>query len=65
MKNIFWGLVVKPGKRYETVVQEPFRITKVQLLYCYNSYIENECEICPLLKLSILPHPSQTKTKAW
>jgi len=27
-KNIFWGLVVKPGKRYETEVQEPFRITK-------------------------------------
>jgi len=27
-RNIFWGLVVKPGKRYETEVQEPFRITK-------------------------------------
>jgi len=27
-KNIFWGLVVKPGKRYDTVVQEAFRITK-------------------------------------
>jgi len=26
--NILWGLVVKPGKRYETTVQEPFRITK-------------------------------------
>lgn len=30
-KNIFWGLVVKPGKRYETEVQEPFRITKACL----------------------------------
>ena len=28
-RNIFWGLVIKPGKRYETEVQEPFRITKV------------------------------------
>jgi len=27
-RNIFWGLVIKPGKRYETEVQEPFRITK-------------------------------------
>jgi len=27
-KNIFWGLVVKPGKRYDTVVQEAFRVTK-------------------------------------
>jgi len=26
--NIFWGLVVIPGKRYETEVEEPFRITK-------------------------------------
>ena len=25
---MFWGLVIKPGKRYETEVQEPFRITK-------------------------------------
>ena len=24
-KNVFWGLIVKPGKRYETEVQEPFR----------------------------------------
>jgi len=30
-RNIFWGLVVKPGKRYETEVQEPFRITKACL----------------------------------
>jgi len=30
-KSIFWGLVVKPGKRYETEVQEPFRITKACL----------------------------------
>jgi len=30
-KNIFWGLVVRPGKRYETVVEEPFRITKACL----------------------------------
>jgi len=30
-KNIFWGLVVKPNKRYETEVQEPFRITKACL----------------------------------
>jgi len=29
--NIFWGLVVRPGKRYETEVQEPFRITKACL----------------------------------
>ena len=28
-RNIFWGLIIKPGKRYETEVQEPFRITKV------------------------------------
>ena len=28
-RNMFWGLVVKPNKRYETEVQEPFRITKV------------------------------------
>jgi len=27
-RNVFWGLVIKPGKRYETEVQEPFRITK-------------------------------------
>lgn len=27
-RNVFWGLIVKPGKRYETQVQEPFRITK-------------------------------------
>jgi len=27
-RNIFWGLVIKPGKRYETEVQEPFRVTK-------------------------------------
>jgi len=27
-RNVFWGLVIKPGKRYETTVQEPFRITK-------------------------------------
>merc|ERR1712106_1288445 len=27
-KNMFWGLAVKPGKRYETEVQEAFRITK-------------------------------------
>jgi len=27
-RNIFWGLIIKPGKRYETEVQEPFRITK-------------------------------------
>jgi len=27
-KPVFWGLVIKPGKRYETEVQEPFRITK-------------------------------------
>ena len=27
--NIFWGLIVIPGKRYETEVEEPFRITKV------------------------------------
>jgi len=26
--NIFWGLIVKPSKRYETTVQEAFRITK-------------------------------------
>ena len=30
-RSIFWGLVVKPGKRYETEVQEPFRITKACL----------------------------------
>ena len=24
-KNVFWGLIVKPGKRYETEVKEPFR----------------------------------------
>ena len=30
-RNVFWGLVIKPGKRYETEVQEPFRITKVLL----------------------------------
>jgi len=28
---MFWGLVVKPNKRYETEVQEPFRITKACL----------------------------------
>jgi len=27
-RNIFWGLVLKPGKRYETEVQEAFRVTK-------------------------------------
>merc|ERR1719510_1775229 len=27
-RSIFWGLVIKPGKRYETEVQEPFRVTK-------------------------------------
>ena len=31
-RNIFWGLVIKPGKRYETEVQEPFRITKVNIV---------------------------------
>jgi len=30
-RNMFWGLVVKPNKRYETEVQEPFRITKACL----------------------------------
>jgi len=30
-RNIFWGLVIKPNKRYETEVQEPFRITKACL----------------------------------
>jgi len=30
-KNLFWGLVVRPGKRYETVVEAPFRITKACL----------------------------------
>jgi hypothetical protein len=29
-RNIFWGLVVKANKRYETEVQEAFRITKVK-----------------------------------
>ena len=29
-KNMFWGLEVKPGKRYETEVGEAFRITKVR-----------------------------------
>ena len=29
-KNMFWGLAVKPNKRYETEVQEAFRITKVR-----------------------------------
>ena len=28
-RNIFWGLVIKPGKRYETEVREAFRVTKV------------------------------------
>ena len=36
-RNVFWGLVIKPGKRYETEVQEPFRITKVQ--YVLNIYV--------------------------
>jgi len=27
-RNIFWGLICKPGKRYETEVQEAFRMTK-------------------------------------
>lgn len=27
-RNLFWGLVIKPGKRYETEVQEAFRVTK-------------------------------------
>jgi len=27
-KNMFWGLALKPNKRYETEVQEAFRITK-------------------------------------
>jgi len=31
-KNIFWGLAVKPNKRYETEVQEAFRITKACLV---------------------------------
>jgi len=30
-QDIFWGLVVRPGKRYETEVQRPFRITKACL----------------------------------
>ena len=33
-RNIFWGLHVKPGKRYETDVQLAFRITKVRQMQC-------------------------------
>ena len=40
-RNVFWGLVIKPGKRYETEVQEPFRITKVQ-------YVLNMCVLYTL-----------------
>jgi hypothetical protein len=32
LQNRFWGLVVTPGKRFETEVQEAFRITKVTSL---------------------------------
>ena len=28
---MFWGLVVKPGKRYESVVANAFRLTKACL----------------------------------
>ena len=31
-KNVFWGLIVKPGKRYETEVQEPFRLVVINLV---------------------------------
>lgn len=31
-RNIFWGLICKPGKRYETEVQEAFRMTKVRFV---------------------------------
>eukprot|EP00090_Calanus_glacialis_P030055 TRINITY_DN4830_c0_g1_i3.p1 TRINITY_DN4830_c0_g1~~TRINITY_DN4830_c0_g1_i3.p1 ORF type:complete len:339 (-),score=121.85 TRINITY_DN4830_c0_g1_i3:55-1071(-) len=31
-RNMFWGVAVKPGKRYETEVQEAFRITKACLV---------------------------------
>ena len=44
-RNVFWGLVIKPGKRYETTVQEPFRITKVGDKQIYNSllgFVTNE-----------------------
>ena len=33
-RNLFWGLVIKPGKRYETEVQEAFRVTKVRSGQC-------------------------------
>jgi len=32
--NIFWGLKVAPNKRYQTIVEEPFRITKACLEPC-------------------------------
>ena len=42
-RNVFWGLVIKPGKRYETEVQEPFRITKVQLsTYNYEKLVVDD-----------------------
>ena len=31
-KDMFWGLVVKAGKRYETEVERPFRMTKACLV---------------------------------
>ena len=31
---MFWGLVVKPGKRYESVVANAFRLTKACLEPC-------------------------------
>ena len=41
-RNIFWGLVIKPGKRYETEVQEPFRVTKVNLsvMFCISELVK-------------------------
>ena len=37
--NKFWGLVIKPGKRYRTTVQEPFRITKVCFCSCTEVHV--------------------------
>ena len=54
-RNVFWGLVIKPGKRYETEVQEPFRITKVQLsTYNYEQLVLDDWNETVLAQSGVL-----------